>query len=204
MFVHFERWTLPVLTTWMYAWQDKTVIDAHDKLLKLFSNTSTFRNQYIYIYIQDCVEICHLSHGRISVHFCTMQWWNMEAGHTSLTKVSFSESFCFFVIFVIFIFFVFFLFLFLVQAPRVSTYTGNSSLSSRQVLQDECIAFTIPHLSYMYCILTNQNLDFHLKIIKYFCFQLARFKSNLTPAHLFITRAKGTVMSTRIEMLKDC
>ena len=109
MFVHFERWTLPVLTTWMYAWQDKTVIDAHDKLLKSFSNTSTFRNQYIYIYIyiQDCVDICHLSHGRISVHFCTMQWWNMEAGHTSLTKVSFSESFCFFVIFFLVFFFCF-------------------------------------------------------------------------------------------------
>ena len=56
MFVHFERWTLPVLTTWMYAWQDKTVIDAHDKLLKLFSNTSTFRNQYIYIYIYRIVS----------------------------------------------------------------------------------------------------------------------------------------------------
>ena len=50
MFVHFERWTLPVLTTWMYAWQDKTVIDAHDKLLKSFSNISTFRNQKIYKY----------------------------------------------------------------------------------------------------------------------------------------------------------
>ena len=56
MFVHFERWTLPVLTTWMYAWQDKTVIDAHDKLLKSFSNTSTFRNQYIYIYIYRIVS----------------------------------------------------------------------------------------------------------------------------------------------------
>ena len=119
----------------------------------------------------------------------------MEAGHTSLTKVSFSESFCFFVIFFIFLLVFLFLFLFffwfLVQAPRVSTYTGNSSLSSRQVLQDECIAFTIPHLSYMYCILTNQNLDFHLKIIKYFCFQLARFKSNLTLAHPFYHQSQG-------------
>ena len=33
MFVHFERWTSPVLTTWMYAWQNRKVIDAHDKLL---------------------------------------------------------------------------------------------------------------------------------------------------------------------------
>ena len=38
MFVHFERRTLPVLTTWTCAWQDKTVIDARDKLLKSISN----------------------------------------------------------------------------------------------------------------------------------------------------------------------
>ena len=157
------------------------------KILQILVHFET-KNIYIYRIVSKFATWA-TAYGRISVHFCTMQWWNMEVGHTSLTKVSFSESFFFF---------------FWVQAPRVSTYTGNSSLSSRQVLQDECIAFTIPHLSYMYCILTNQNLDFHLKIIKYFCFQLARFKSNLTPAHLFITRAKGTVMSTRIEMLKDC
>ena len=54
MFVHFERRTLPVLTTWMYAWQDKTVIDARDKLSKSFSNISTFRNQKIYIYTGLC------------------------------------------------------------------------------------------------------------------------------------------------------
>ena len=186
MFVHFERWTLPVLTTWIYAWQDKTVIDAHDKLLKSFSNTSTFRNQYIYIY----TGLCRNLPLEPRKNLCPLLY-NAVMKHGSWPYILDKSFLQWIILFFCYFFYFYFLFLFLVQAPRVSTYTGNSSFSSRQVLQDECIAFTIPHLSYMYCILTNQNLDFHLKIIKYFCFQLARFKSNLTLAHLFYHQSQG-------------
>ena len=53
-------------------------------------------------------------HRQIHCHFCTMEWWNMAVGLTSMIKVSFSESFCF---------------LFWFKLLEY-TYTGNSSLSS--------------------------------------------------------------------------
>ena len=115
MFVHFERWTLPVLTTWMYAWQDKTVIDAHDKLLKLFSNTSTFRNQYIYIYTGLCrnlpleprKNLCPLLYNAVMKHG---SWpYILDKSFLQWIILFFCHFLNFFIGFFVFVFFFFLL-----------------------------------------------------------------------------------------------